>query len=391
MASTAEKEEVAMFGCWGDEHNNGGIPMKRVLSTIQSTKIPHLIIAGDNYYVEKRERMIDGAMDKKKIFDVSIVRDIFKSLPDIDIDILNGNHETDPTDMYTDVDGELTIVPDKCNVLKTELQLIQELNDTRTHPIHLRMLTLKDSLCRIINDDCYLFIDSSMFEYRNEGEMTCYYEILGPGDNIISYRNLQLDYILSSLNELKSDFNRVFLVAHHPICTFRYKPSSEFPKPKKESGETNVNIELIQFLHELITKGRLNDHPIHYLCADFHVYQHQTITLNGIPIDVHIVGTGGAEQDDFFTLDKDINLLSKSLSKNVPTDPDANVMISNGNFVITVPSLQFTAIQVPEENRKEYGYLSITDTIQFISVPLRGGKRTKKKKNKRVSRNKSRR
>jgi hypothetical protein len=385
-----EGQKVAMFGCWGDNFVRGsiGTAMDDVLKTIVNDKQDHIIIAGDNYYAEKRR-----GMDEKvtKIIHIDAIDEIIKKLPDVPIDIITGNHEMDETDSKK-IQYESSTpfqATTNCEIVKLELSSIDAVNKVRSNQINVRikkMGGLSENTNSIqppvsmIGNDCYLFIDSSMYEYSPE-EMGCYTHVYGEWDLN------QAEMIRELLQTVPiTETSRIFFVAHHPLLVFRYKPASFGIKPKKESAPTNINHRLISFLHKVVMENSLNNHKLHYLCADFHLYQHQRVIIGGaFEIDVHIVGTGGADPDDYFDPTKhSIKLLQKS-EPNATFTVDGELSLDTtedqhmdklGNISVMANCL--TSI-------KQFGYLQITDVLEFKPVENRlaasnGGRKTKRKR-----------
>jgi hypothetical protein len=365
--------EVAMFGCWGDMLVGSTPMMQQVLSSIKQSTT-NLIIAGDNYYADKRNK-------KRKIINTETIKTILLMLPDIPIDIITGNHEMDVSDLEKVVFDPIISNPTKCEIIKAEMEIIDELNATRTNKIDIRVqrenglsetnVSIQPPI-RMIGDDCYIFIDSSMFEYSNVEEMECYKDMFGMVGSPNDYRQRQLIVLADLLRRTSSlfeDNTRIFFVAHHPLLIFRYKPASD---TKPESAPTNINLALINFLRTLILTNNLNTRPLHYLCADFHVYQHQRLNFETFILDVHIVGTGGADPDDFFDLTKHpIELLKAGSTSTQFTVNDGFVSLE-----IQDPPLIATCL----ESKKEFGYLKITKDIEFIYIEKRGGRKTRRKK-----------
>ena len=368
-----ESKQVFMFGCWGDYNNREGRPMESVLRSIP-TQHSHLILAGDNYYIQKIKDKVKkgGAKPPTKMFDETMIRRILSRLPDIDIDIVAGNHEMDNISMLNN--------PDNCAVFKSELGIIHELNARRIHPILPRVSKVGSiplnpaPLCSVMNDDCYVFIDSSMFEYNQDEQFQCYDEIFENDRGDIPpkpfYIEKQLRDILTSYESVTYR-GRVFFVAHHPMCIFR---------SKKDKAETNVNADLIRFVSRLM--DRIAGTTYHYLCADFHLYQHQHATIAGKDIDVHIVGTGGTELDAAFKSDMNMDWLQSSLNTlEEEYQSGATVTNQDGTLTVDVPALGFTATTRDTDSIESYGYLDVT-TLRFVPVhiPGSGGKRTQRKK-----------
>ncbi len=118
--------------------------------------------------------------------------------------------------------------------------------------------------------------------------------------------------------------------------------------------------------------NNLKDKALHYLCADFHVYQHQLIDFMEFKLDVHIVGTGGADKDDYFDPAKHSIELLKAGAPGVTfiSDDTLSLKISN-------PPLIATCLN----SKKEFGYLKITEYgLNFQSIETKGGRKTKRRR-----------
>jgi hypothetical protein len=402
---------VAMFGCWGDTfvRSSDAIAMDVVLDLIKADSPHHLIIAGDNYYAEKRKNEADKVT---KIIHVDTIKQILGKLPDVPIDIITGNHEMDETDpdkiVYESFDPIKPFVPTtNCEIVKLEMMAIDELNQTRANPIHIRIdkrggfSGVNDSIrppVSIIGRDCYIFVDSSMYEYT-PAQMSCYKKVFGDDLDTNTYPYVQSDMIRHYLSTIERDPSmRIFFVAHHPLLVFRYKPASSGKKSKKESAPTNINHHLISFLFKVIMENGLNQYKLHYLCADFHLYQHQTVILDGrIEIDVHIVGTGGADQDEFFDIRKEshtIELLQES-EPNATFIVDRELSLDTTDHMTAQKDMNGTILTDPNipvkatclSNDKSFGYLQITDKLLFKPVGMsaaEGGRKTKRRRKRKL-------
>jgi hypothetical protein len=289
------------------------------------------------------------------------------------------------------------------------MMAIDELNQSRANPIHIRIdkrggfSGVNDSIrppVSIIGEDCYIFVDSSMYEYT-PAQMSCYKKVFGDDLDTNAYPYIQSDMIRHYLSTIeRRPSMRIFFVAHHPLLVFRYKPASASgKKSKKESAPTNINHHLISFLFKVIIDNGLNEYKLHYLCADFHLYQHQTVILGGgIEIDVHIVGTGGADQDDFFDIRKEshtVELLRASepdatfiVDRELSLDTTAHMTTQkdmNGT-TLTDPNISVKATCL--SNDKSFGYLQITDTLIFKPVGMpgasEGGRKTKRRRKRKL-------
>ena len=156
MESESKSEsKIAFFGCWGDNDNQTP-QCNPVTRHIKKSEYSEIIIAGDNYYVEKITSLdSDGNEVKIKNFKAEAVKNIFDCLPnDKPIYMLTGNHEYDvlKKSKTTFDDGREF---DECAVLTEEFNQV-----LLHHPaIQIHFDTIRQHNHMIKDGVLFLFID----------------------------------------------------------------------------------------------------------------------------------------------------------------------------------------------------------------------------------------
>ena len=144
--------------------------------------------------------------------------------------------------------------------------------------------------------------------YEKKINETCYQHLFNNVDRNYTIRELMIyqeTKIRKAIDENKSCINIIF-IGHHPIAYMVNK--NQIIKGKKE--RLNIfehNYKMVKFFNNMYEI--LKSKKIYYLCADTHLYQQSTFTINPsasneIIIHQYIVGTGGADQDEIPVYDK---------------------------------------------------------------------------------------
>lgn len=243
--SDNDKIRFFFFGCW----NKNNDATNDIISKVNAEGIYTFGVAcGDNVYPEK----IDG-VKIAKIEDIEIGFNILKKFQG-NVYIGLGNHEVDSTE--------------PCDALLKQKNNATEniIMPNNYYSINIYRTVDKNLLSKII------LIDTNLLEVN-----ICY-------ENI--NENLENEMIEWLKNELSLCENtQPIVMGHYPL--FYYKKNKNTLKFEFQFNPTM----------DKIYKILLNyNKPIYYLCADIHNYQH-IITSNIIQ---HIVGTGGADQDEVF-------------------------------------------------------------------------------------------
>ena len=291
----SKSNTLAFFGCWGDKGNKTS-QCNPVTNHIKDTDYSAVIIAGDNYYVDKRK--VNG--DKYKYFNVEEVENIFNCLPiDKPIYMLTGNHEYDvlkkKKSIFNGKDFNDENQFDECAVLKEELNQVGRRQLQPATQIYFD--TIKFNNHMIKNGVLFLFIDSTMYEYNPTDSLKCYDVLLGEdSSNLLELRQRQQEILHRVVQMTTDEYKSIVMCAHHPLIIFR--------KKTKKEKITREPIKFNKPLLDLVRVLGTGTDKITYLCADFHVYQHCLITLPELIIDHHVVGTGGTELDELLTVDE---------------------------------------------------------------------------------------
>jgi hypothetical protein len=355
---------TAFFGCWGDPFNPNveNAQYKKVLGKLRDDNdVRKVVVAGDNYYMQKQK--------KTKLFNELEIVSLFKDLSATkkDTTVMLGNHEWDKFNKT------------ECSVIPAEQKVVQGLKN----------LKLVATQVKVIDGDLWVMLDTSMFEY-GDLQQECY-----PTD-IATVRAAQRNAVLHEIRSLPNyaqEVRRVFVVGHHPICIFRKKEA------KEKEGETqeeqiilDINARLASFVFDI-----LNICPqveFHYLCADFHVYQKQALTINGIPLVMHIVGTGGAKLDvPYENVDANAPVVENraQMATERPNvlfysengaAVDAKFDMKKGELVARDSAVFLKARLI--ESAATYGYLQISPrAIRFVEAVDRGGRKSRRRRKKR--------
>jgi hypothetical protein len=146
--------------------------------------------------------------------------------------------------------------------------------------------------------------------------LECYKKLDKNIENIKSLRESQKTKILDAIDKYQ-DAENIVLIGHHPITGYKLKEekkekkkddsktksvSSLKVKDKNEKPEKKSGVYLIQPFPEFVNLWKTiietsTNKNLYYLCADLHLYQPGTVTINDTKIAQYIVGTGGAKLD----------------------------------------------------------------------------------------------
>jgi hypothetical protein len=365
---------VIFFGCWGDYQHR----VKEVLSSlykyIKRNDVTNVIVAGDNYYIDKDE-------DKQKKYvpgeASSIIGLLHLATMDVHTDVLAGNHEYDRIEKSKIIGEHQKDLSeeDECFILQEETTTFDKIHSENFNfrTIH----TDVDKSFLLLNDVLYLFLDSSMYEYKLPECYASYpekynSEILG------RLKQKQIEKMRTILDMNAGKYKKITCCAHHPLYIFRVKDGVyKDPVP---------NYEILSALCQFLPVEEID-----YLCADFHVYQesHLHVTHKGKPLAIHqyIVGTGGTELDEFpskivFEELQPAILSSKSLKDLLQGSVVSE--LENGVSIDT-PANHFKVDAVHIKSDRSYGYAVIrpNEPLTFIKVmegdPVKQEKKKEKK------------
>ena len=276
------------FGCW----NNGNCNIKDNDNGI-SLLIDYLIkgdynpdfyvIAGDNYYPEKKEgNKVFNYTNFLSGFDC--IRLLNQKAP---IYMLMGNHDLQyESELYNTKNEKI----DKCSIIEEEILQSKNLNFGR----YGRMLN-EFTVC--------LFLNTIFYTDDRDESIDCikkYKPELNHMDSIekiIYYEENVLEYLLKLIKD-SYDIKNIILIAHDPIVYRKEKPEKIDEDGRitpQKSVRKPLNLQGIEFINRLF--NIIPQSNKYYLCADVHQYQKGNIKLGEHKIIQYVVGTGGAKQD----------------------------------------------------------------------------------------------
>ena len=295
------------FGCWNNLNKDKGClanVMELLNSTLESSPVDFISIAGDNYYPQKVSGEPDPNKKKQKKLKIiieSLLSDGFDLLPkNIKTYMILGNHDLE-TNIANSNDYFLnnlnTLEPDNnCSIIKYERDALEGKNLSNVDYVFYQSIHME-------NKTLVLMLDSSIYspDKKSGKFLSCYNEFLNTNyTNIKDVRDYQLQLILDDINN-NLGIEKLILIGHHPIMF-----------TKKKDGKTKYDSDIPLFVDVLkIIKTELSDNvKYYYLCADVHLYQKGNITINlsesssNMEIEQYIVGTGGTDLDDNISEDE---------------------------------------------------------------------------------------
>jgi hypothetical protein len=349
------------FGCWNNLNKDKGClanVMELLNSTLESSPVDFISIAGDNYYPKKVSGEMDPIKKKQKKLKViieSLLYDGFDLLPkNIKTYMILGNHDLETNIANSNeyfLNNVNTLEPvDNCSIIKYERDALKSKKLSNVDYVFYQSINME-------NNTLVLMLDSSIYspDKKSGKFLSCYNEFLNTNyTNIKDVRDYQLQLILDDINN-NLGIEKLILIGHHPIMF-----------TKQKDGEANYDSDIPLFVDVLKRiKNELSDNvKYYYLCADVHLYQKGNITINlsesssNMQIEQYIVGTGGTELDD-----------------NISAD-DLNKSHTYGDVTYT-----------PVESKKECGFLLYNpeerDLFTFKGIIRGGGRKKKRVKNSR--------
>lgn len=251
--------------------------MESVMNTLNESEAPDFyLVAGDNYYPEKRE--VKGAK-KKKIFNLkqfeqgfSYLRRLARKNP---VYLLMGNHDLDLEDKLEYKTGEK--IKNGCIIINEQMKYT-EFNSTDYS------ISRGDTLILLMNSHYY----SKKYDPAQKDCNSYYRDGIQVNEEAILENRL-----INRLNKGKQKLKNLVVVAHLPIVTLRDKEKKDI----KKVVTTPLNQSGLSFLHRLYSHLD-TDVNKYYLCADTHQYQEASIRLDDILIKQYVVGTGGTKCDE---------------------------------------------------------------------------------------------
>jgi len=346
-----DNKSFIMFGCWNNLNVKKGKPiscLEKVMEKmsehlISNPEIKHIVVAGDNYYPDKRktpkdEEAKEEAKDlKQKIIYTEKLKEGFRMLSshrneNVKIDMIFGNHDFETNGKKKNIyveeiqDGK---EEKDCIITKEELNIASELN------IDMKLYDVQQ-----LNPETVLILfDTSIYSGDVDSYTLQCYKIAKQNLEPASEEDIQIDRLdeedpipisteeqiqqlqkeqqhkiiekISNLITDKHAIQNVIMVGHHPIDGLRKKVKDGKVKIKRIDDITK---HIQPFLRSIYSQ--FQDIPKYtYLCADYHSYQKGIINIE-IPsstasgheymtIMQYIVGTGGTELDDELDIEKE--------------------------------------------------------------------------------------
>ena len=290
------------FGCWNNGEcnietgtNGLSMTMKKINQYLGLHRdINFMTIAGDNYYPEKIK--LEPTKKIKKMNIKNLISGINCLPKEIQKYVLLGNHEYDS---IIDDNGEEI----KCISLMTQQNLFTKMTNTMffndiIHLIH------NNTLIIMIDTTIYEFLQNEKYQTKKPNEL-CYDKVfIGKTfdelNSIATYQKEKVREIILS----NSSINNIILIGHHPIFSVKKQKENKISKPDHTIYKSDHTIYKKEVLPGLVDLYKhINDiiigKNIYHLCADTHLYQTGTIKINNLTIHQYIIGTGGADPDDY--------------------------------------------------------------------------------------------
>ena len=317
------------LGCWNNLNKNkknvdlGNLKqvMKTMKTYIKQNEPEFVVLAGDNYYPGKTKT--EGATKKKeKIIYTKKLVEGFSELPkNIEINMILGNHDLETNGTEKSLFIEDTDHPENedCYIVNTEKKLVLNTNENVKNK-NLSFRLFKDKM--LDDGTLLLLLDTSMYTTAASKYLKCHKHFLQrrlPSENYI--RDYQDRFIRTKIQKYKGQIKHLILIGHHPIIGIKIKkdksvgtnkkdksasitesPTKKTKSDKKKTPNTPILNDIPYFSDtlDMIYALLSNEVTYTYLCADLHLYQKGTVTMNKtkMKINQYIVGTGGTELDD---------------------------------------------------------------------------------------------
>jgi predicted phosphodiesterase len=392
------------FGCWNkgrsylrsgntDNASNLTNVMRRLNEKSDEIQPEFIVVAGDNYYPNKIEKIDGNKKIKLKIFNEEDMISGFESLPkNVDVDVIMGNHDYD-RNLY---ESESIRIEEQCKILETEYKFGMS-NDN----VHISMYK-----ARILNHNTLaLMIDTTIYDDLYADDITGCYKthILNPDykelipftiDNI---RKNQADFIRNSIEEFINDksnvLKNVILFGHHPIIGYKLKKGKTalIDSPGGPLIDFFYN-DVFKFISNLLdvqsSREKIN---YYYLCADLHQYQVGNISIypniDGISntekmlIKQYIVGTGGAELDIYPFNNEDLTQIKRDIisftqkTDDREEDREEDSIIYNVEYLMTpnelkIPGSRYGFLQGSYQDENVFFNFITTDKADQLQAGL---------------------
>ena len=343
------------FGCWnefgfkmGPSKENPELEQSGLTYTLDQLNkyvnynpTDFIVIAGDNYYPEKKKKgTLDNHNYNHELF-VSGFNALPKTIPKY---LIFGNHDIEDQIKLLNpiIDSKFPNLSDITTTQCKLLNLQQFYTSTKKD-----FITFNEILHIQYNSTLIIMLDTHLFNLFSTSDLDlgCYKYLFDEfkKTNSNGTINQLVDHQINSIIELiksKSNIKNYVFIGHHPIFTCKHKENNG---SKKLKSEVHQGLKHLFSNTELITL--LNASSITYLCADLHLYQFGIINLGPLTIKQYVVGTGGAHQD-MYDFNGSYNVQFKDIDG-----------ISGFNY------------QVIENYNKLYGFLVVDiDTVGLIDI-----------------------
>ena len=321
-----------MFGCWNNKFCNPHNPEENGMSSVfyslyqnENKFDPNFyVIAGDNYYPTtiKTKAEQGKKAKKRKVLNSTNLASGFECLKGLDrqVFLLMGNHDLQEEKDF----GE----DHECDIIKQQLELSKDSNIEVTTSVLVR------------DDTLFLFLDTNLYEddedyqyarceleYRDKVEQLSHLSKSEITQHIID--EIQHNTMAQLTNIVKDGYviKYMFIIAHHPILGAKQKLNTETNTMKTKPQR--INNQGAIFIANCF--AFFPDAKPYYLCADIHQYQKSSVSislpdLTLQPITQYIVGTGGAELDEYLPNKPVTNgILTYTFIEGTPTHGYLNV------------------------------------------------------------------
>jgi hypothetical protein len=264
--------------------------LRNTVSRIPDNETKLLIVAGDNYYPDKR---VIGDKKVAYITDSDLMSG-FECLPDIPTKVLLGNHDLETNKRGKD---KLRITNDEhiendCHILKSEKRAVSNKGP---------LFDFNIFFYKIVGKVLIIGIDSSMYDCEDVENMLQCYRHMNEHEESIRWETKedlfrwQTHKVIAALHNLEEypEISKILVVAHHPITALK--------KKKRELKTIKYYDEYVKLLD--IVHIHSFQREIVLLCGDQHLFQKGQVKIENIEKHYHftikqiISGTGGTELD----------------------------------------------------------------------------------------------
>ena len=368
--------KFAFFGCWNKVHypsddcDTACLKIQEnepktkcdefssVINEIKRQDVDFLVVAGDNYYPQKKT---DDNGNKTKIFSQPDFDKGFNALKSVDKPtyLLIGNHDVD------NIAPKEKTKKDKSKKDKSKKGGNLEGKDCRV--IDAEIEFVKDSKIKMFDYKTELIVEEMqetntlciMVDTNFDEPLDCYSSLLKEEDKHLKREQINAEQktmikkiIDDYRNQNQNPIQNVCFFGHHPLLCLKEKKGKVILE--------DDNMEWNHFLFHVILENGLQDIPNkYYFCADLHHYQTGVVTItNGnktILINQYIAGTGGAHMDP------------KILPKNIIEE----------EHLRKIEKHDITSSYVMNESIEKNGFLIIDDNLKVVFHPVYFSKKAK--------------